>query len=134
MEFEIYRRSRKTMGRWRDKSKLYIKLTLPRGTIEIFKNTMKAIGVNYNDAIMFGFNKDEKKGIIFKEEPKDDSYYLQQNHSKNHDYSGRFTSKDLGIVMREIFGFDISVSKVYFEVNKTPNEKGQFEFELVCCM
>jgi hypothetical protein len=125
-QIEIFRRKRGSSGQWKCHAKPYIKLELPRGQFVVFAKTMKVLNFNHNEAVMFGFNRKEKTGYIFKEEPQEDSYYLRYNQR---DYS-RFTSKELMLFMKDIFEFEMSDKAVYFELETTPNEKGQFRFHL----
>ena len=122
-EIEIFRRQRGSSGQWKSRLKPLIKLEMPRGQIVIFKNAMDMMGFKHNEAVMFGFNRKDKCGFIFKEEPADDSYYLRDN-GRNY---ARFTSKDLMLHMCEVF--DIEGKKnVYFVLEKEPNEKGMYKF------
>jgi len=123
MEIEIYRRKRGSSGQWKSHSKPYLKLEMPRGQFVVFKNAMDIMGFKHNEAVMFGFNKKEQCGYIFKEDPEDDSYYLRDN---GRGYA-RFTSKDLMLHIIDIFGIS-DEKNIYFEIEKTPNEKGMFKF------
>lgn len=122
---EIHRRQRGSSGQWKSRNKLLMKLEMPRGQFVVFKNAMDAMGFKHNEAIMFGFNKKEKCGYIFKEEPQDDSYYLRDN-GKNY---VRFTSKDLMLHICSIFEIE-KVGNVYFEIDSTSTEKGWYKFIL----
>ena len=96
---------------------------MPRGQIVIFKNAMDMMGFKHNEAVMFGFNRKDKCGFIFKEEPADDSYYLRDN-GRNY---VRFTSKDLMLHMCDVFDI-LDKKNVYFVLEKEPNEKGMYKF------
>jgi len=123
MDIEIFRRQRGSSGQWKAHSRPLIKLETPRGQIIVFKNAMDIMGFKHGEAVMFGFNKKEQKGYIFKEEPEDDSYYLRDN-GKGY---ARFTSKDLMLFMIDIFNLT-NEKNYYFKINKTPNQKGMYEF------
>lgn len=124
-EIEIFRRKRGSSGQWRSRSKPLIKLEMPRGQVVVFKNAMDMMNFKHNEAVMFGFNKKERCGYVFKEEPEDDSYYLRDN-GKNY---ARFTSKDLMLHICNVFQIE-RVGNVYFEIEKTPNEKGMWKFKI----
>jgi len=121
---EIVRRKRYSSGQYKCHEKPYIKLELPRGQIVVFKSAMDLMGYKHNEAVMFGFNRKDKRGFIFKEEPQPDSYYLRDN---KRGYS-RFTSKDLMLYMIDVFEISSDEKTVFFELEKTPNEKGAYTF------
>ena len=123
MEIESFRRKIGNSGKWKSHSKPVIKLELPRGQVVVFKKAMDMMGFKNNEAVMFGFNRKDKCGWIFKEEPEYDSYYLRDN-GRNH---SRFTSKDLMIRMCEVFGIT-DEKNAYFELDEVPNEKGMYRF------
>lgn len=122
---EIFRRQRGSSGQWKSHSKPLIKLEMPRGQVVVFKNAMDMMGFKHNEAVMFGFNKKERCGYIFKEDPQDDSYYLRDN-GRNY---ARFTSKDLMNHICNIFGIE-KVGSAYFEIESKPNEKGMYKFTI----
>lgn len=123
MDIEIFRRQRGSSGQWRSHSKPLLKLEMPRGQVVVFKNAMDMMNFKHNEAVMFGFNRKEQCGYIFKEQPQDDSYYLRDN---GRGYS-RFTSKDLMLHMCEVFGIS-DEKNVYFRIETEPNEKGMYKF------
>lgn len=123
MEIEIFRRQRGSSGQWKCHTKPFIKLEMPRGQIVIYQKAMELMGFKHNEAVMFGFNKKEHTGYIFKEDPEDDSYYLRYNQRG---YS-RFTSKDLMLHMIEVFDID-EEKAAYFTIEETPDEKGRYKF------
>lgn len=123
MEIEIFRRQRGSSGQWKSRSKPLIKLEMPRGQFVVFKNAMDMMRFKHNEAVMFGFNRKEQCGYIFKEEPEDDSYYLRDN-GRNY---ARFTSKDLMLHMCEVFQIK-DVNTAYFVLDKEPNKKGMYRF------
>lgn len=123
MEIEIYRRKRGSTGQWKSHEKPLINLQMPRGQITVFKKTMELMGLQHGDAVMFGFNKKEKCGYIFKEEPQEDSYYLRNNQRGY----ARFTSKDLMLHMCDVFELQ-DEKNIYFIVDEQPNEKGMYKF------
>lgn len=123
MDIEIYRRQRGTSGQWMSRREPMMKLEMPRGQIIIFKKAMDLMGFEKTQAVMFGFNKKEKVGFIFKEDPEDDSYFLRDNGR----YYARFTSKNLMLHMCEVF--DIKDKKnAYFVIDPEPNDKGMYRF------
>jgi hypothetical protein len=123
MEIEIFRRQRGSSGQWKSRTRPLIKLEMPRGQFVVFKNAMDMMGFRHNEAVMFGFNRKEQCGYIFKEEPEDDSYYLRDN-GRNY---ARFTSKDLMLHVCEVFEIK-DVNTAYFVLDKEPNKKGMYRF------
>jgi hypothetical protein len=126
MEMEIVRRKRHTAGQYMCHEKPLIKLELNRGQVVVFQKSMELMGFKHNEAVMFGFNKKEKRGFLFKEYPQPDSYYLR-NSSRGY---SRFTSKDLMLYMVDVFDIPAEAKVVYFEIEKQPTEKGAFIFRL----
>jgi hypothetical protein len=123
MEIEIFRRQRGSSGQWKSRTRPLIKLEMPRGQFVVFKNAMDMMDFKHNEAVMFGFNRKEQCGYIFKEEPEDDSYYLRDS-GRNY---ARFTSKDLMLHVCEVFQIK-DVNTAYFVLDEEPNEKGMYRF------
>lgn len=124
MPVEIYRRRRCSKGQWRSRKTPYLKIGINKGHFTIFKYAIKMMGLKNNDSIMFAFNKKEKCGYVFKEEPQGDSYYIKIYEDK---YYGRFTSKDLMHHMCDVFGIE-DKKTVYFKIDEVPNDKGMYRF------
>lgn len=101
-----------------------IKLEFPRGTIVINKDAALFLEASENAAVMFSFNKKEKCGYIYKEEPQDDSYYLKDS---GRGYL-RFTSKALAEHMKYIFDIPGNKKNTYFKMNVVPDKKGRYLF------
>ena len=99
-----------------------IKIEMPRGTFVIFKKVAELLNATQRDAVMFAFNKKDKCGYIYKEEPEEDSYFLGNS---GRDYY-RFTSKELMLFFIDFFEIE-NKKAVYFDVSDTPNEKGMFK-------
>jgi hypothetical protein len=126
MEMEIVRRKRYAAGQYMGHEKPIIRLDLNRGSVVVFQKSMDLMGFKHNEAVMFGFNKKEKRGFVFKEDPQPDSYYLRDN---KRGYS-RFTSKDLMNYMIDVFEISPEAKSVYFEIDKQPTEGGAYIFRL----
>ena len=101
-----------------------IKLTLPRGEIVFYKKVLELMSLNTGDAVMFAFNKKNKVGYIYKEEPEDDSYILKDS---SYQYL-RFTSKQLGLFIIDVFELDPTLVSHYF-IMKLTHAKDKFKFQ-----
>ena len=115
-------RRRRNNGRFIGESIPKLRLTLPRGEIVLYKTTLELLDAKVGDAVMFGFNKSDKMGFIYKENPEPDSYYLTETQ---YPYA-RFTSKQLAYFIVDIFELDTSKNNHYFKVEKLPNNKVKF--------
>jgi hypothetical protein len=122
------RRTRNKAGQFKKHDKAYIKMEMPRGQFILFDKTINAIGLKHKDAVMFAFSRTAMAGYIWKEEPQDDSYIVQ-NSERNY---FRFTSKDLMLYFTEAFKLNqiTTKSNVYFVVNTQPDQAGRFTFKL----
>lgn len=119
----IFRRQRATKGQWMSHELPRIKIEMPRGTFVIFKKVAELLNAKQRDAVMFAFNKKDKCGYIYKEEPEEDSYFLGNSGRGYY----RFTSKELMLFFIDFF--DIEHQKAaYFVLDKEPNEKGMYRF------
>jgi hypothetical protein len=125
MEDLIYfRRQRSSGGQFQGNQTPLIRLDLKRGQFVIYNKVAELIKAKGKDAVMFAFNKKDKCGYIFKENPEIDSYYLTGGSRSYY----RFTSKQLSDFFVDFFGIN-KEKAVYFELEKTPNEKGMFKFK-----
>lgn len=118
----IFRRQRSTTGQWKSHEKPHIKIDIPRGTFVVFKKVAELLNATQRDAVMFAFSRKDKCAYIYKEEPEVDSYYLGNAGREYY----RFTSKELMNYFIDFFEIE-KEKAIYFEVLKTPNEKGMFK-------
>jgi len=98
---------------------------LPLGEFSFYEPTMNLLNIDKTkQALMFYVNRKEKKVIVKIEDKDDDNYHLS---GTKRSYS-RFTSKPLGVVFADVFGFEMK-SKHFFKLVKI--EESQFKMILI---
>lgn len=98
---------------------------LPLGEFSFYEPTMDLLNIDKRtQALMFYVNKKDKKVKVKIETKDDDNYHLS---GTKRSYS-RFTSKPLGVVFADVFGFDMK-SKHFFKLEKV--SKIEFDMTLI---
>lgn len=97
-----------------------IKLEIKNGRFIISDIVAKALKVDHNDGLMFGFNQKAKTAYVVKDD-EDDAFKL----SRKDPHTLRFSSKDLMNYFDDTFGLlDTGKSSFVFSVDLKPNNKG----------
>jgi hypothetical protein len=99
-----------------------IKLELKNGRFIVSDIVAKALNVDDNDGLMFGFNQKAKTAYVLKDD-EDDAFILKRKDP----HTLRFTSKDLMNFFDDTFDLlETGKSSFFFNVDLKPNEKGLF--------
>ena len=97
-----------------------IKLELKNGRFIVSDIVAKALNVDHNDGLMFGFNQKAKTAYVIKDN-EDDAFKLSRKDS----HTLRFTSKDLMNFFDDTFGLlETGKSSFIFSVDLKANERG----------
>ena len=97
-----------------------IKLELKNSRFIVSDIVAKALNVDDNDGLMFGFNKKAKTAYLLKDD-EDDAFILKRKDP----HTLRFSSKDLMQFFDDTFELlETGKSSFVFNVNLKPNEKG----------
>ena len=97
-----------------------IKLELKNGRFIVSDIVAKALNVDDNNGLMFGFNQKAGTAYVIKDD-EDDAFKL----SRKDPHTLRFSSKDLMNFFDDTFGLlETSKSSFVFSVDLIPNEKG----------
>lgn len=117
---EIIFVKRSSHSQLRTFKKPVIKLELKNGRFIVSDIVAKALKVDDNDGLMFGFNQKAGTAYVIKDD-EDDAFKL----SRKDPHTLRFSSKDLMNYFDDTFGLlETSKSSFVFSVDLTPNEKG----------
>ena len=104
-----------------------IKLEIKNGRFIISDIVAKALKVDHNDGLMFGFNQKAKTAYVMKDD-EDDAFKLSRKDS----HTLRFSSKDLMNYFDDTFGLlDTGKSSFLFSVELKPNNKGLHLISLI---
>jgi hypothetical protein len=104
-----------------------IKLEIKNGRFIVSDIVAKALSVNDNDGLMFGFNQAAKTAYVLKDN-EDDAFKLRRKDS----HTLRFTSKDLMQFFDNTFGLlETGKSVFVFSVDLQANAKGLHKVSLV---
>jgi len=104
-----------------------IKLELKNGRFIISNVIAKALGVDDNDGLMFGFNQKNKTAYVLKDD-EDDAFKL----ARKDPHTLRFCSKDLMHFFDDTFDLlETGKLSFVFSVDLLPNEKGLHKICLV---
>jgi hypothetical protein len=104
-----------------------IKLEIKNGRFIISDIVAKALKVDHNDGLMFGFNQKAKTAYVVKDD-EDDAFKLSRKDS----HTLRFSSKDLMNYFDDTFGLlDTGKSSFLFSVELKPNNKGLHLISLI---
>jgi hypothetical protein len=97
-----------------------IKLEIKNGRFIISNLVAKALKVDNNDGLMFGFNQKNKTAYVIKDD-EDDAFKI----SRKDPHTLRFSSKDLLNYFDDTFNLTEQNKKSFvFLVNLTPTERG----------
>jgi len=97
-----------------------IKLEMKNGRFIVSDIVAKALSVDDNDGLMFGFNRATKTAYVLKDD-EDDAFKLSRKDS----HTLRFTSKDLMRFFNDTFGLlETGKSSFVFSVDLQANAKG----------
>ena len=97
-----------------------IKLELKKGRFIVSDIVAKALKVDDNNGLMFGFNQKAKTAYVVKDD-EDDAFKLIRRDR----HTLRFTSKDLMSFFDDTFNLlETGKSSFVFSVDLSPNEKG----------
>lgn len=119
---EIIFVKRSSHAQLRTFKKPVIKLELKNGRFIVSDIVAKALNVDDNDGLMFGFNQKAKTAYVLKDD-EDDAFILKRKDQ----HTLRFSSKDLMQYFDDTFGLlETGKSSVVFNVDLKPNEKGLF--------
>lgn len=117
---EIIFVKRSSHSQLRTFKKPVIKLELKNSRFIISNIVAKALKVDDNDGLMFGFNQKAKTAYVIKDD-EDDAFKL----SRKDPHTLRFSSKDLMNFFDDTFDLlETGRSSFVFSVDLTPNEKG----------
>lgn len=99
-----------------------IKLELKKSRFIVSDIVAKALKVDDNDGLMFGFNQKAKTAYVVKDD-EDDAFILKRKDP----HTLRFSSKDLMNFFYDTFGLlETGKSSFVFNVDLKPNEKGLY--------
>jgi len=105
-----------------------IKLEIKNGRFIVSDIVAKALGLEDNDGLMFGFNRAAKTAYVLKDD-EDDAFKLSRKDSN----TLRFSSKDLMQFFDDTFGLlEIGKSSFVFSVDLQANDKGLHRVSLAC--
>jgi len=117
---EIIFVKRSSHAQLRTFKKPVIKLELKNGRFIVSDIVAKALNVDHNDGLMFGFNQKAKTAYVLKDD-EDDAFILKRKDP----HTLRFSSKDLMQFFDDTFELlETGKSSFVFNVNLKPNEKG----------
>jgi hypothetical protein len=117
---EIIFVKRSSHAQLRTFKKPVIKLELKNSRFIVSDIVAKALNVDDNDGLMFGFNKKAKTAYLLKDD-EDDAFILKRKDP----HTLRFSSKDLMQFFDDTFELlETGKSSFVFNVNLKPNEKG----------
>jgi len=117
---EIIFVKRSSHAQLRTFKKPVIKLELKNSRFIVSDIVAKALNVDDNDGLMFGFNKKAKTAYLLKDD-EDDAFILKRKDP----HTLRFSSKDLMQFFDDTFQLlETGKSSFVFNVNLKPNEKG----------
>lgn len=117
---EIIFVKRSSHSQLRTFKKPVIKLELKNGRFIVSDIVAKALKVDDNDGLMFGFNQKAKTAYVIKDD-EDDAFKL----SRKDPHTLRFTSKDLMNFFDDTFSLlETGKSSFVFSVDLSPNKKG----------
>jgi hypothetical protein len=119
---EIIFVKRSSHAQLRTFKKPVIKLELKNSRFIVSDIVAKALNVDDNDGLMFGFNKKAKTAYVLKDD-EDDAFILKRKDP----HTLRFSSKDLMQFFDDTFELlETGKSSFVFNVDLKPNEKGLF--------
>lgn len=119
---EIIFVKRSSHSQLRTFKKPVIKLELKNGRFIVSDIVAKALNVDDNDGLMFGFNQKAKTAYVLKDD-EDDAFILKRKDP----HTLRFSSKDLMQFFDDTFDLlETGKSSFVFNVDLKPNEKGLF--------
>ena len=117
---EIIFVKRSSHSQLRTFKKPVIKKKKKNGRFIVSDIVAKALKVDDNDGLMFGFNQKAKTAYVVKDD-EDDAFKL----SRKDPHTLRFSSKDLMTFFDDTFGLlETGKSSFLFIVDLSPNEKG----------
>jgi hypothetical protein len=117
---EIVFVKRSSHSQLRTFKKPVIKLELKNGRFIVSDIVAKALNVDDNDGLMFGFNQKAKTAYVVKDD-EDDAFKL----SRKDPHTLRFSSKDLMNFFDDTFGLlETGKSSFVFSVDLKPNDRG----------
>ena len=123
---EIIFVKRSSHSQLRTFKKPVIKLELKNGRFIVSDIVAKALNVDDNDGLMFGFNQKEKRAFVLKDD-EDDAFILKRKDA----HTLRFSSKDLMNFFDDTFELlETGKSSFIFNVDLKPNEKGLYRVSL----
>jgi hypothetical protein len=123
---EIVFVKRSSHSQLRTFKKPVIKLELKNGRFIVSDIVAKALKVDENDGLMFGFNQKAKTAYVLKDD-EDDAFILKRKDP----HTLRFTSKDLMQFFEDTFQLlETGKSSFIFNVDLKPNEKGLYRISV----
>jgi len=123
---EIVFVKRSSYAQLRTFKKPVIKLDLKNSRFIVSDVVAKALKVDENDGLMFGFNQKAKTAYVLKDD-EDDAFILKRKDP----HTLRFTSKDLMQFFEDTFGLlETGKPSFIFTVDLKPNEKGLYRLSV----
>jgi hypothetical protein len=123
---EIIFVKRSSHAQLRTFKKPVIKLELKNARFIVSDIVAKALKVDENDGLMFGFNQKAKTAYVLKDD-EDDAFILKRKDP----HTLRFTSKDLMQFFEDTFQLlETGKHSFIFTVDLKPNEKGLYRLSV----
>lgn len=122
----VVRRQRNNGGQWKSHNIPCIRIEFPQGRFIVFKNAAELLQCQDKDAVMFAFSRKRNCAFIYKEDPQDGSYILEDSGRQYY----RFTCKTLMQYFIDFFQISPEKKAIYLQLSQRPDLDGRYSLFL----